>query len=222
MEKTAKKTTKKPVTKEQLKKAYITHILLEEKEPRSVFAFASHNKISEEDFYKHFNSLQVLERSIWTDWFGDVTTMLEQDETYRTYSMREKVLALYYSLFEKLKSNRSYAIYRFDQSKREPDPHFLKGMKEVFKDFMEGLINEGKENGEVMERPFSDKYVTAFWIQFLFVARFWINDESEGFAKTDAAIEKSVNLAFDLIGNGPIDRVVDFAKFLIQNNQRPF
>jgi hypothetical protein len=222
MEKTATKTTKKSITKDQLKKAYIEHVLTEEKEPRSVFAFAKHNKLSEEEFYKHFNSLQVLERSIWTDWFSDVTDMLEKDDTYSTYSLREKVLAIYYSLFEKLKSNRSYAIYRFDHSKREPDPQFLKGMKEAFKEFVDRLVNEGKETGEVMERPFSNQYVKAFWIQFLFVARFWINDESEGFAKTDAAIEKSVNLAFDLIGNGPIDRVIDFAKFLIQNNQRPF
>ena len=222
MEKTAKSNTKKPVTKVQLKKAYIEYVLTEDKEPKSVFAFAKHNKISEEEFYKHFNSIQVLERSLWSDWFTDVTAMLEKDETYRTYSMREKVLALYYSLFEKMKSNRSYAIYRFEQSKREPDPQFLRGMKDEFKEFVDGLVNEGKETGEVMDRPFADKYVSAFWIQFLFVVRFWVNDESEGFAKTDAAIEKSVNLAFDLIGNGPIDRVVDFAKFLIQNHQRPF
>jgi hypothetical protein len=222
MEKTAQKNSKKTVTKAQIKNAYIGHVLTEDKEPRSVFAFAKQIGISEEEFYKHFNSLQVLERSLWTDWFNEVTAMLEKDDTYRSYSMREKVLAMYYSLFEKLKSNRSYAIYRFEQAKREPDPLFLRGMKEAFKEFVDGLVNEGKETGEVMDRPFASHYVQAFWIQFLFVIRFWINDESEGFAKTDASIEKSVNLAFDLIGNGPIDRVIDFAKFLIQNNQRPF
>ena len=145
MEKTATKSAKKSITKAQLKKAYIEHVLTEEKEPRSVFAFAKRNKISEEEFYKHFNSLQVLERSLWSDWFTEVTTMLEKDETYRTYTLREKVLALYYSLFEQLRSNRSFAIYRFEGAKREPDPQFLRGMKEVFKEFIDGLVNEGKE-----------------------------------------------------------------------------
>jgi len=222
MEKTAEKSAKKKTTKAQLKKAYIAHVLMEEKEPRSVYAFATHNKLTEEEFYAHYNSLEILERSLWADWFAEVTDMLEQDETFAAYSMREKVLALYYSLFEKLRANRSYVIYRFGHAKHEPDPRFLRAMKEQFKTFVDGLINEGKSSGEVMDRPFASQYVQAFWIQFLFVAHFWVRDESEGFAKTDAAIEKSVNLAFDLIGNGPIDRIIDFAKFFLQNSQRSF
>jgi hypothetical protein len=39
------------------------------------------------------------------------------------------------------------------------------------------------------------------------------------FEKTDAAIEKSVNLAFDLIGKGILDNALDFGKFLYQNSK---
>jgi hypothetical protein len=49
-----------------------------------------------------------------------------------------------------------------------------------------------------------------------FLLLFWRDDESAGFEKTDAAIEKSVNLAFDLIGKGAVDSAFDFAKFLYQ------
>ena len=50
--------------------------------------------------------------------------------------------------------------------------------------------------------------------------KFWKDDSSADFEKTDAAVEKSVNLAFDLIGKGAVDSVVDFAKFLYQTKFR--
>ena len=38
------------------------------------------------------------------------------------------------------------------------------------------------------------------------------------FEKTDEAVEKVVNLSFDLIGKGAVDSMLDFAKFMYQNN----
>jgi hypothetical protein len=53
-----------------------------------------------------------------------------------------------------------------------------------------------------------------------FILLFWKEDDSAGFEKTDAAVEKSVNLAFDLIGKGAVDSAIDFAKFLYQNKSK--
>jgi hypothetical protein len=47
-----------------------------------------------------------------------------------------------------------------------------------------------------------------------FVIGFWIKDNSQGFEKTDAAIEKAVNLSFDLLGKNIADSAFDFAKFV--------
>jgi hypothetical protein len=48
---------------------------------------------------------------------------------------------------------------------------------------------------------------------------FWIKDNSKGFEATDAAIEKSVNLGFDLVGPGPLDSIIDFGRFLISQRK---
>ena len=37
--------------------------------------------------------------------------------------------------------------------------------------------------------------------------------------ETDEAIEKSVNLAFDIIGKGVLDNALDFGKFLFQQSR---
>lgn len=46
-------------------------------------------------------------------------------------------------------------------------------------------------------------FAEAVWIQFLFLLKFWANDNSPAFESTDVAIEKSVNTAFDVFDNTP-------------------
>ncbi|WP_373400814.1 TetR family transcriptional regulator C-terminal domain-containing protein [Algoriphagus halophilus] len=90
--------------------------------------------------------------------------------------------------------------------------------KEKFKDFANEIILEGKETEEIANRPFiSEKYDEAMWIQLWFVFQYWLKDQSPRFEKTDAAIEKSVNLAFDLMGKSALDSFLDFAKFMYQS-----
>ncbi|MFN9518224.1 MAG: TetR/AcrR family transcriptional regulator, partial [Bacteroidota bacterium] len=57
----------------------------------------------------------------------------------------------------------------------------------------------------------------ALWANLLFVMGFWLKDSSNAFEKTDEAIERSVNLAFDLMGRSPLDSMIEFGKFLFQN-----
>jgi hypothetical protein len=139
---------------------------------------------------------------------------------YKSYSAREKLLGFYFTWVEELKSRRSYllAVYGDSSFKDKNFPTELKGFKSNFKDFVNELILEGKETEEIAERPYvSDRYDEALWLQVPFLFRFWLKDDSPAFEKTDAAIEKSVNLAFDLMGKSAVDSFVDFAKFLFQS-----
>ena len=221
MEKTKTKSDKKGDIRHKLKEAYIKYVLSEDTLPKSIYAFAEKVGVSEADFYGNFSTLNSLERAIWADWFAEVRTALSADDNFSSFTFREKILSVYYTWFEKLLQNRSFALYQFEHAKRELDPSFLKKLKDVFQEYMNELVNGAIDSGEIKRNKLSEQYASAFWVQFLFVSKFWLNDESEDFQKTDAAIEKSVNLAFDFIGTGPLDRLVDFAKFLYQN-QKPF
>jgi hypothetical protein len=58
------------------------------------------------------------------------------------------------------------------------------------------------------------------WVQLLFLLKFWMDDDSPSFEKTDMAIEKSVRIVFDVFDNTPIDSIVDFGKFLWKENTK--
>jgi hypothetical protein len=198
--------------------AYIDYLLNHGQRPPSVFKFAQDLGIKEEDFYSHFGSFDGLERSIWKGFIERSILRLQTDNAYSGFSVREKVLAFYYTFFEDLKLSRSFVLLRLDrQPKLELVPGFLKDFKAVYESHVENLLSEGKAKGEIANRPYLESaYPKMFWVQIAFLLTFWKQDNSAAFEQTDAAIEKSVNLAFDLIGKGAVDTAFDFAKFLFQ------
>ncbi|HEY5824294.1 MAG TPA: TetR family transcriptional regulator C-terminal domain-containing protein [Cyclobacteriaceae bacterium] len=218
---TTKKSPKKSAKKSsgvKIESAYVEYLLTEGKQPASVFKFCLDLGIKESDFYTQFGSFDAIESRIWQEFIDKTITRLRGDKSFGSFIVREKILAFYYTLFEELKANRSLVLFQLQPFRKiELVPSYLKEFKKSFESFFETILSEGKGNGEVSQRPYLDKrYPQLFWVHFGFILLFWKEDFSADFEKTDAAIEKSVNLAFDLIGKGALDSAIDFAKFMYQ------
>ena len=52
------------------------------------------------------------------------------------------------------------------------------------------------------------------WLQLMITIKFWLEDTSPSFEKTDIFIEKAVNTSFDLIDIKPLKSIIDLGKFL--------
>ncbi len=220
MEKSVAKKAPKTDQKAKIITQFVEYVLEHGKEPVSVYKFASGIGMNEEEFYKYYTSFDAVKSDVWVKFFNDTLTNLESQEVFQTYSAREKLLAFLYTWIEELKKRRSYLISLYGHYKPKVGivPSELKQFRNAFKDFANELVLEGKETEEIASRPIlSDRYDDAMWLQILFVFQFWLHDTSPSFEKTDAAIEKSVNLAFDLMGKSALDTFIDFAKFLYQN-----
>jgi AcrR family transcriptional regulator len=220
MEKTPSKKAVQVDYKAKIISSYIEYVLENGHSPTSVFKFAKELKMKEEEFYNYFTSFDAIKSAVWTQLFERTLENLESQAVYKEYSGREKLLGFLFTWIEELKKNRSYllSIYGNHKSPKNLLPNEVKDFKSKFKDYANEIILEGKETEEIASRPFiSDRYDEALWIQVWFVFQFWIKDTSPAFEKTDAAIEKSVNLAFDLMGKSAVDTFIDFAKFLYQN-----
>jgi hypothetical protein len=91
----------------------------------------------------------------------------------------------------------------------------LKLFRNHFKDFIVTIINNNEtivsdKVTKITKPVFSD----GAWIQFLFLLKFWMDDTSKGFEKTDVLIEKSVNTVVDLLDTKPLESLFDLGKFL--------
>ncbi len=202
--------------KKAIRDTYINYWLENGRRPVSVHTFCKQLDLPEAEFYYFYASFDALERDIWLAIFQETLQKLKEDETYRSYSVREKLLAFYFLWVQHLREYRSYILLQKEKH-FAPGLHLdkLESLRLAFFDYIRDLIKEAHQTGEIKERKFiSDTYVHGFWVQALFVLRYWINDNSDRFELTDAAIEKAVNLSFQLISSNTLDSILDFGKFI--------
>lgn len=208
----------KKQSSDSLLQAYIDYVLLEGKQPASVYAFMKSLEKSEADFYKHFSSFDAIETHFLKQEFEHLISNLGKDEVYAQYSAREKYLAFLYAWVENALNHRSFFVKMEDTQSKVPSSK-LSLIKKEFMVYAESILESGKESKEVIARPvLGEKYAEALFFHFVYIHKFWLKDASNGFEKTDQAIEKSVHLAFDLLGQSAIDSFLDFGKFILRRS----
>ena len=195
------------------------YVLTEGKMPPSVFAFCESIGIDEVDFYKFFSSFEALESDLWESWMHSTLDSIKKDSNFESFSAREKVLAFYYTHLEVLKRRRSFVAMHWPEVKKKAGRvKSLQAYKKAFMNFANEVVEEGVDKGELKDRKrLTEQYDKAFWLQLIFVVDYWVQDASKDFEMTDAAVEKAVNLSFQLLGESALDSAIDFARFIWQS-----
>ena len=180
------------------------------------YTFCKAANIDENHFYSHFSSMEDLKSKIWLKFLDNATQKLLEDQSFASYSSKERLLGLFFTLFEVFTLNRSYVLFASRKGiKNSADfSHLLS--------FRKKLIAFVKHNVQEPESGLNDKikkvsqpvFAESVWIQFMMILKFWINDTSPSFEKTDVFIEKSVTTTFDLWNTKPFESVLDLRKFL--------
>lgn len=194
---------------------YMDQILSEEDEPKTVYAFCKKNGIEESDFYTFFGSFDGLKQEIWNKFLENTISTLHNDSSFASYSPKNKLLTLYFTLFEVLTLNRSYVLYALKDNKQGMQNLMqLKQMRTSFKEFVKDHIATEELKISKLSKITKPVYSEGSWIQFLLILKFWMEDNSKGFEKTDIIIEKSVNTVVDLLDSKPLENIIDLGKFL--------
>lgn len=209
---------KKNITSNDIISFYMDFVLEYNQKPKTVYAFAKTNTFEEQNFYEFFGSFESLEKHIFKAFFDNTLSALEQNEDYISFDARNKLLSFYFTFFENLTANRSYVKYVLEQHKNS-----LKGLnsiselKQVFTNYIEHLGVELIEvKQEQIDRIQRRGLKESAWLQLLLTMKFWIDDTSPSFEKTDIFIEKSVNTSFDILDVAPIRSLIDFGKFIFK------
>ncbi|SEL34492.1 hypothetical protein SAMN04487910_2197 [Aquimarina amphilecti] len=195
---------------------YMNYVLEHDEYPKSVYKFCKESKIKEEDFYELFAGLDSVNKGIWNTFFSTTIDAMNSNEEYDTLSSKDKMLTFFFTFFELLTLNRSYVLLTLNYHDMPlKNLGQLKSLRNHIKSFAKELIEIDNEDKlfRIAKNPVTI-YAEGAWFQFLFLLKFWMEDESPGFEKTDVAIEKSVHTIFDLFDNTPLSSVLDFGKFL--------
>jgi len=195
---------------------FMNEVLETNQEPKNVYVFCKNHNISETDFFSFFGSFDALKQEIWVKFLENAINTIEKDVAYEGYLDKDKLLSLYFTLFEIMTLNRTYVKFSLQENKEGlKNLKYLKKFRNQFKEFIVGIIRQSATSGsekflKVSEPVFSE----GAWIQFLFLLKFWIDDTSKSFEKTDVLIEKSVNTVVGLLETKHLENLFDLGKFL--------
>jgi hypothetical protein len=213
---------KKSIKKSDLIDWYMDYVLMHSQNPKSVYAFAKDNNFDEQKFYDFYGSFEALEQDIFNVFFENSLNVLEKNEDYQTFDARNKLLSFYYTFFENLTANRSYVVHALQGQKNNMQSlKVLSELKKSFSNYIEQLgIKTIDLKQEQLDKIQNRGLKESAWFQLLVTMKFWLDDTSPAFEKTDIFIEKSVRASFDLIDVSPLKSIVDFGKFLFKEKMQ--
>ncbi|RYM32860.1 TetR/AcrR family transcriptional regulator [Brumimicrobium glaciale] len=203
-------------TRDVILENYTNYVLTHNEKPKSVYAFAAESKMEEAEFYEYFNSFKAIDSAVFVDLFKNTHTLLSDNEEFQEGDAKHKLLSFYFTFFEMLTANRSLVMYILKENENKMKTlKTLDGLKEEYTNFVESL--DIKSIDMIIDNVASivDKGVAKVsYGQLLFTLKFWMNDTSPSFEKTDVLIEKSMHAGFEVLNTKPLNTFVSLGKFL--------
>jgi hypothetical protein len=198
--------------------AYMKYVLEHGIRPTSIYSFAQELGIKEAEFYDQFASFEAIEKSIFKVFFDNTTSLLDKNKEYQTFDAQNKLLSFYYTFFEVLKANRSYVVFALEKETNKLKVlSVLSELRKAFHEFIQEIEIETIDFKEEKMEKIKNKGLSEWnWGQLLFTIKFWLEDESAGFEKTDVLIEKSITTSFALLDSSTLKSVFDLGKFIFK------
>jgi len=211
-------TQKKNISRDDIVSKYMDEVLEKGQKPKSVYHFAKENDFTEAEFYTFFGTLEGLEKEIFRLFFENTVNLLHQHEDYPQYDMKNKMLSFYFTFFEILTANRSYVLQSLKLD-RNPLKNLvqLTSLRNSFKEYVSEILTDDYRLEQEKLQKYQEKAIQeSAWLQLMMTIKFWMDDSSAAFEKTDIFIEKSVNASFELMNVAPLNHLIDLGKFLFK------
>ena len=216
------------ITQENILELYSNYVLRNNRKPLNVFTFCDDHEISESDFYFYYANFDQLEADYLKYFLEQTLLLISAEESYIMETPKNKLLSFYFTFFEQLTLNRTLVIYLIGQEKNNLQnfkklwalkAEFLRFIKSL--DLTDSMLGNSSESKMKLERIKNKGIEEFYWGQFLATLKFWLDDTSSNFEKTDIFIEKSVDTGMDLLDVKPFKKLLDLGKFLFNEKVRP-
>jgi hypothetical protein len=137
--------------------------------------------------------------------------MISEIDDFDSYSISEKLSNFMFTLFDMMDERREFVENTFEKyewkciSKSE----FQKEIKSLFKDFFTSDGNIATSAGFFI----GDWFYASLKTQFLFLIKFWLEDESDGRERTFALTDKITGFIEELVYSRIVDKGFDLTKY---------
>jgi len=137
--------------------------------------------------------------------------MVGEIDDFDSYSISEKLSNFMFTLFDMMKEKRLFVMetfYKYEW-KCSSNSEFQKEIKELFKDFFTTDGNIATSAGVFM----GDLFYASLTSNYLYLIKFWLEDDSEDQERTFALIDKITGFIEELVYSKIVDKGFDLAKY---------
>ncbi len=196
--------------------AFGAHVKERGARPESIAQFCRDGEIPESAGQTAFPTLDALESAFWSELVERVADAIAAGAEWPTFTARQQLLTFLFTFFEEALPYRAFLDSRFGESGALGRPEWLESFEARYEDFVAGVIAQGEAGGEIADRGcFARLYPVSFYQLFRATIDFHRKDESAKFERTDAYIEKTVNLAFELLRPNAFHAALDLLRFIL-------
>lgn len=137
--------------------------------------------------------------------------MVGEIEDFDSYSISEKLSNFIFTLFDMMDDRREFVedTFRKYEWKCTGNSEFQEEVKHLFKDFFTSDGNIATSAGFLI----GDLFYSSLKTQYLFLIKFWLEDDSEDRERTFALTDKITGFIEELVYSKIVDKGFDLAKY---------
>ncbi|MEQ8526126.1 hypothetical protein [Gracilimonas sp.] len=137
--------------------------------------------------------------------------MVGEIEDFDSYSISEKLSNFIFTLFDMMDDRREFVedTFRKYEWKCTGNSEFQEEVKHLFKDFFTSDGNIATSAGFLI----GDLFYSSLKTQYLFLIKFWLEDNSEDRERTFALTDKITGFIEELVYSKIVDKGFDLAKY---------
>jgi Tetracyclin repressor-like, C-terminal domain len=157
----------------------------------------------------------ALEEEIYSNAAREVVEVITQHPEWESHQSHECILTLTFTTIEKLRGMRSFIDVVSPRYGLLPcHKKMFYCLKKEYEPLVRSVLSKARVEG-ILPTRLNFEGVSLVLSTIRFCISFWRSDDSRDFERTDACIEKSIELLFDTLGRNILDSGFDLSRFLL-------
>lgn len=172
-------------------------------------------RVKEAEIYSHFPNKAAILKDFYSGIVPQYKEMVKQIEGYELYDLSEKLSNFVYSSLDMMQEQRDFVEKTFNDFILHPHrkPDFQQQVESLVEEFM-SEDNRIAASNQYLLNAFTYSLLSR---EYLFLVRFWIQDESPGSEQTMALTDKLTSFINEILYSAVLDKGFDLGRFLISN-----
>lgn len=179
----------------------------------SIPALSEKSGKSASQIYTLFPNKKAILKFYYPSLIYKYRAMVNEIDDFQNYTIGEKLSNFMYTLMDMMDERKSFVektFVKYEWNCSE-NSEFQQEVKDLFNDFFTTDGNIATSAGFLI----GDLFYSALKSQYLYLIKFWIQDDSDGGERTYALIDKMTGLIEELVYSKIVDKGFDLFKYII-------